>query len=304
LGDNRVRVGLIIKILRLVKNMRSASLITIFVILSTQILSCGWTLKDHEELEQITLPPTRSTVKENSDWWHPVPGLTWQWQLEDLPVDTSVDADVFDLDLFDTSSDVIRELHLKGRKVICYISVGSWEDWRSDAEQFPAQVLGYEYDGWPGEIWLDIRQLDILAPIMRARLDLCKMAGFDAVEPDNIEIHDNDSGFEISYDDQLVYARWLANEAHSRALAIGLKNAPDMVADSLDFFDFAITEDAFEYGWIGEMLPFINSGKPIFAAEYNDTDVDFNSACNWGKINNVSFILKNRELDNYREVCP
>jgi hypothetical protein len=139
---------------------------------------------------------------------------------------------------------------------------------------------------------------------MRARFDLCKMAGFDAIEPDNIEIHDNDTGFDISYDDQIVYARWLAEEAHSRGLAIGIKNAPDMVADSLEFYDFAITEDAFEYGWIENMLPFINSGKPVFAAEYTDMEVDFNSACKWGKSKNVSFILKTRELDRLRVTCP
>ena len=231
MGENRGRVVLIIKTLRLLNNIRAVLSGSILVALSFTLLSCNRTLINPEELEQIPVPPTLATIQENSDWWHPVPGLTWQWQLADLPVDTNVDADVFDLDLFDTSPDVIRELHLKGRKVICYISVGSREDWRSDAEQFPTQVLGNEYVGWPGETWLDIRQIDRLAPIMRARLDLCKLAGFDAVEPDNIDIHDNETGFEISYDEQLVYARWLADEAHSRGLAIGIKNAPDMVAE-------------------------------------------------------------------------
>ncbi len=280
------------------------SLISVLITLSIPIFACNRTLNNPEELEQIPLPPTKTLMQETSEWWHPVPGLTWQWQLTDLPVDTSVDADVYDLDLFDTNPEIINELHSKGRKVICYISVGSREDWRPDAEQFPALVLGNEYDGWPGERWLDIRQIDLLAPIMRARFDLCKMAGFDAIEPDNIEIHDNDTGFDISYDDQIVYARWLAEEAHSRGLAIGIKNAPDMVADSLEFYDFAITEDAFEYGWIENMLPFINSGKPVFAAEYTDMKVDFNSACKWGKSKNVSFILKTRELDRLRVTCP
>jgi hypothetical protein len=95
--------------------------------------------------------------------------------------------------------------------------------------------------------------MDLLAPILRARLDLCKAKGFDGVEPDNIEIYDNDTGFPLTYADQLAYARWLADETHARGLAIGLKNAPDMVADSLPFFDFAITEDAFHYDWIEQM---------------------------------------------------
>jgi hypothetical protein len=238
------------------------------------------------------------------DWWHPAVSLTWQWHLSEPPVDTLVDAEVFDIDLFDNETSVVEELHRQGRKVICYISVGSREDWRPDADQFPAEVLGNDYDGWPGEKWLDIRRIDLLAPIMRARLDLCKEKGFDAVEPDNIEIYENDTGFPLTYADQLAYARWLADEAHSRGLAIGIKNCPDMVEDSLSLFDFAITEDAFYYGWIEEMIPFIEAGKPVFAAEYTDMDVDFKAACVWGKLNHMSFIQKNRILTAFRITCP
>ena len=236
------------------------------------------------------------------DWWHPAPGLTWQWQLDE-EVDTSVKAQVYDVDLYVDQS-VIDQLHSRGVKVICYISVGSQENWRSDTEQFPAEVLGKDYDGWPGEKWLDIRRIDLLAPIMRARLDLCAAKGFDGVEPDNIEIYDNDTGFPLTFDDQLAYAHFLADEAHGRGLAIGLKNAPDMVASSLSFFDFAITEDAFHFQWIGKMLPFIEVGKPVFAAEYTDMDVDFSAACDWGRQHNVNFILKNRILTAFRVTCP
>lgn len=237
-----------------------------------------------------------------TDWWHPAPGLTWQWQLDE-EVDTSLEAEVYDVDLYVDQS-VIDELHSRGVRVICYISVGSWEDKRPDADQFPSEVLGKDYEGWPGERWLDIRHIDLLSSIMQARLDLCKAKGFDGVEPDNIEIYDNDTGFPLTYEDQLTYARWLVDLAHTRGLAIGLKNAPDMVTDSLSFFDFAITEDAFYFGWIEEMLPFIVAGKPVFAAEYTDMDVDFNAACVWGHQHNVNFIMKNRILTAFRITCP
>lgn len=248
--------------------------------------------------------PVPSLLLPASDWWRPIPGLTWQWHLSEPPVDTSVEADVYDIDLFDNDASVIEELHAQGRKVICYISVGSQEDWRPDADEFPAEVLGNDYNGWPGEKWLDIRRIDLLAPIMRARLDLCKDKGFNGVEPDNIEICDNNTGFPLIYQDQLAYAKWLADEAHVRGLAIGLKNAPDMVADLLAFFDFAITEDAFYYDWVDEMLPFIEAGKPVFAAEYTDINVDFNAACVWGSQHNISFIMKNRILTAFRVTCP
>jgi len=249
-----------------------------------------------------TIIPASSTS--TADWWHPAPGLTWQWQLSEPPVDTRVEAQVYDIDLFDNDASVVKILHDQGRKVICYISVGSREDWRPDADQFPPEVLGKDYDGWPGEKWLDIRRIDLLALIMRRRLDLCKVKGFDAVEPDNIQIHDNDTSFPITFGEQLAFARWLAAETHARGLAIGLKNAPDMLAGSLDFFDFAITEDCYVQGWCDQILPFIQAGKPVFAAEYTDTGVDFEAACSWGRQHNISFILKNRILTAYRVVCP
>jgi hypothetical protein len=237
-----------------------------------------------------------------SSWWQPTPGLSWQWQLDD-EVDTSIEAEVYDIDLY-VDQGVIDELHARGVKVICYISVGSWEKWRPDANQFPEEVLGKDYDGWPGERWLDVRRIDLLAPIMRARLDLCTAKGFDGVEPDNIEIHETKTGFPITYADQLAYAGWLAAEAHARGLAIGLKNAADMVEDALPIFDFAITEDAFFYSWNEELLPFVEAGKAVFAAEYTDMDVDFRAACAWGQNHGIQFILKNRILTAYRGICP
>jgi hypothetical protein len=237
------------------------------------------------------------------NWWHPAVGLTWQWQIGDLDIDTSIKADVYDIDLY-VDQAIIDELHAKGRKVICYISVGSWEDWRPDIDQFPPEVLGNDYDGWAGEKWLDIRRIDLLAPIMRARLDLCKSKGFDAVEPDNMEIYTNNTGFPLTYGDQLKFALWLADEAHKRGLAIGQKNASDQVGDLVNIYDFAITEDYFFYKDAESMLPYVKAGKPVFAAEYTDLPGDFSAFCEQAKQLKFSVILKNRGLDVWLQTCP
>jgi hypothetical protein len=249
-----------------------------------------------------TTQPSTFDLQPATHWWHPTAGLTWQWQIGDLDIDTSIEADVYDIDLY-VDQAIIDELHAKGRKVICYISVGSWEDWRPDKDQFPAEVLGKDYDGWKGERWLDIRQIDKLAPIMLARLDLCQAKGFDAVEPDNMEIYTNDTGFPLTYDDQLKFALWLADEAHKRGLAIGQKNASDQVKELVNIYDFAITEDYFYYDEAEKMLPYIEAGKPVFAAEYTDLPGDFNAFCEKSKQLNFSAILKKRGLDAWLETC-
>jgi endo-alpha-1,4-polygalactosaminidase (GH114 family) len=235
-------------------------------------------------------------------WWHPKVGLSWQWQIGNLDIDTSIEADLYDIDLY-VDQAIIDELHAKGRKVIGYMSVGSYEDWRPDKDRFSPEILGKDYEGWKGEKWLDIRQIEKLAPILLARLDLCRAKGFDAVEPDNMEIHTNNTGFPISYDDQLKFALWLADEAHQRGLAIGVKNAPDQVQDLVDHFDFAITEDAFFYGWAEKMKPFIEASKPVFDAEYTDLDGDFSAFCRQSKALKFSTILKHRGLDAWLQTC-
>src|SRR6266576_2472902 len=103
----------------------------------------------------------------NQTVWQPALNTIWQWQLT-TPVDQTVNAQMYDIDMFDNDVSVVASLHAQGRKVICYISAGTFENWRPDAASFPAVVKGNAVSGWPGETWLDIRRLDILGPIMTA----------------------------------------------------------------------------------------------------------------------------------------
>jgi len=252
--------------------------------------------------ENPTTSATPPVLTTNESYWIPAVNTSWQWQLTSS-VDQSVDAEMYDIDLFDNDASVVASLHARGRKAVCYISAGSWEDWRPDASQFPASTLGNDYEGWAGEKWLDIRQITLLAPIMRARLDQCRDKGFDAVEPDNIDGYTNDTGFPLTYQDQLTYNIWLAAEAHARGLSIGLKNDPDQVDDLLTYFDWALTEDCFAEGWCEQMQPFVTAGKAVFAAEYTDMGMTLNGFCPQANAMNVNAILKRRDLDAYRETC-
>ena len=277
-------------------------------ILLSSILACNLTLDEEPAVTPQRPPPTRlaptrpETVTGNNIW-QPAINTTWQWQLSGR-IDDTIDGEMIDIELFDNDAGVVAAFHAQGRKVVCYISVGSWEDWRPDKEQFPAAVIGKDYEGWPGEKWLDIRQIDLLAPIMRARLDACQAKGFDGVEPDNIDSYTNDTGFPLTYQDQLDYNIWLAAEAHDRGLSIGLKNDDEQVKDLLPYFDWALTEDCFDQGWCEEMLPFIAASKPVFAAEYTDAGMTLEQFCPEAQALNFNAILKNRDLDAWREACP
>jgi len=103
----------------------------------------------------------------------------------------------------------LDRLHRDGKRIICYFSAGSFENWRVDSYKFPYDTLGEELDGWDGERWLDIRDRRV-REIMRSRLDLAKSKGCDAVEPDNMDGYTNSTGFNLTYRDQLKYNIFIA----------------------------------------------------------------------------------------------
>ncbi|MFF2043002.1 endo alpha-1,4 polygalactosaminidase [Kitasatospora sp. NPDC058170] len=230
--------------------------------------------------------------------WQPAPGLAWQWQLGG-GVDQSVDVPVYDIDGFETDASVVAALHAKGRKVICYINAGSWEDFRPDAAAF-AKALQGGSNGWKGEKWFDIRKLDQLKPLMAARFDMCRSKGFDAVEPDTIEAYNQNSGFPLTADDQLRYNRMLASLAHERGLAIGLKNDLDQIPALLADFDFAVNEECSQFNECARLSPFIQAGKAVFHVEYKLGTEKF---CTQTKALGLSSMQKKLELDAWRRPC-
>lgn len=234
-----------------------------------------------------------------ASWWKPAPGASWQIQLQGA-LDTSLAVSVYDIDLFDTPQAKINKLHKRGSKVICYFNAGAFEEWRQDAGSFPSAVLGNPLDGWPGERWLDVRRIDQLAAIMRARLDLAKTKRCDAVDPDNVDGYTNNTGFAITAADQLNYNKWLAAEAHARGLAIGLKNDLEQIADLVIYFDFAVNEQCVQYRECDLLLPFVRANKAVFGIEYKGKP---EKICAEANRRNFDTLIKRLDLKAWRLAC-
>ncbi len=242
--------------------------------------------------------PQRSPSHARHRIWVPAPHSTWQWQLT-TPVDTSVPAKVYDIDLFDNPASVVATLHREGRRVVCYLDAGTYENYRPDANQFPKSLLGSP-NGWPGERWLDIRRLSVLAPIMRARFELCKHKGFDGVEADNVDGYQNGSGFRLTASDQLKYNKWLAHTAHSLGLSIALKNDVGQIAQLEPYFDFELDEQCFEYSECSQLHPFVAAHKAVFEVEYNLAPSQFCASAN---ADGFMAMRKDLNLDAKRRAC-
>ncbi len=212
---------------------------------------------------------------------------SWQWQLASLPsAGNLLNVEMYDVDGFDASASLVSAMHSRNIHAVCYLSLGTYEDWRADANSFPPSVLG-SGNGWPGEKWLDIRQISKLGPIMTARFQMCKDKGFDAVEPDNIDGYTNSTGFPLSAADQLAYNRWIAKTVHSLGMSVALKNDLDQVDDLVSNFDFAINEQCFEFDECDRLMPFINANKAVFEVEYSLNTSEFCSQANAMNFNSL-----------------
>ena len=232
--------------------------------------------------------------------WQPRPGLSWQLQLSGR-LDRSVAADVVEVDGLDTTAATVAGLHADGRRAVCYVDAGSWERWRADAQRFPAAVLGRPLDGWPNERWLDIRRLDVLLPLLRARIADCAGKGFDGIDFDNVDGYTNRTGFPLRAADQLRFNRALAAAAHRHGLAVGLKNDLDQVPQLVASFDFAVNEQCFAFDECAKLLPFVARGKPVVVIEYATATALF---CPAAVELGFDALRKRLSLDAWRQACP
>jgi hypothetical protein len=228
----------------------------------------------------------------------PRPGTSWQIQFQ-RRIDTSVRARFFDID-GDESAKTVRALGRRGRKVACYVNAGAWEDFRSDKDAYPSEVLGAEYEGFPEERWVDIRRIDLLAPILDARIDACRAKGFDGVDPDNLNGFENKTGFPLTAADQIRFNTWLANEVHARGLSIGLKNDGAQSRVLEPYFDWVIVEECIEQRNCRQYSPFTRAGKAIFAIEYRKPT---RRACAIAKRRRLSVVFKTPALTASRRTC-
>ncbi len=76
----------------------------------------------------------------NEKPYTPIPILS-AWYLQLTGVLQSYNSLVYDVDMFDTSAAEIQALKQAGHLVICNISAGTFENWRSDAGSFSAGHL-------------------------------------------------------------------------------------------------------------------------------------------------------------------
>jgi hypothetical protein len=156
---------------------------------------------------------------------------------------------------------------------ICYVNAfqtqpGSLRWWRA---KHPGLVLPVKDAAW-GEWLLNTRRPRALAKVVGRWIDGCAAAGFQAVEPDNLDSWTRSDG-SLTRADNVRYAKLLIRRAHAAGLAIAQKNAASLAGQRL--FDFAVVEECQRYD---ECATFTHAyGTQVIEIEYRRRD--FEAAC-------------------------
>ena len=174
------------------------SIITLIILGLALGLGLGLTLGSGDDSDDSDDEPTLTPLPSPNTTlpWTPKVNDTWQIILSHPPLLSSSsvtpNVSIFDIDLFDTPASTITQLHSLGKKVICYFSAGSYEEWRDDAKDFKEEDLGKQLDDWPGEKWLKLGSESVRS-IMKKRVEMARQKGCDGVDPDNVDGYVSDA---------------------------------------------------------------------------------------------------------------
>jgi hypothetical protein len=230
------------------------------------------------------------------------PGITFDYSGDHSIINGEVE--VLILDAFDTPIETINNLKAAGKIVMAHLSVGVWEDWRSDAGDFPPEILGEDYAGWSGERWIDIRAAEDL---MMARLDMVREKGFMGVALKNIEVHTIESGFPITQQDVIDYCLLLAEYTHMLQLSVGQVNGIELISDLSSDFDWLLTSELFQYGEADATTPYTDQNKAVLDVEFTEHYTDDSSfetnVCPEAISLSISVILKDFGLTEFAAAC-
>ncbi|KAK4050832.1 hypothetical protein OIV83_003254 [Microbotryomycetes sp. JL201] len=266
----------------------------------------------------LALSTTALGQATTKSWYKPKAGTSFLWSLEaQIPVSPkstsglALDfAQVYDVDLFDTTPAQIKEYQSRGKKVFCYFSAGSLEPWRSDAASFTSSCYcnkgsKCKMEGWD-EWWLDLHSTKCISnvkSVMAKRLDLAKAKGCDGVEPDNVDSYTNNAGFGTTLTDQYNYLYFLGVNAHQRNLSIALKNSPDMIKQKplvVNLFDAVVIEECAKYNECEAYRPFVKAGKAAWQIEYEVSKV----SCPIPGFFALAYSSYSVNYKNVRDFCP
>jgi len=215
--------------------------------------------------------------------WKPNQYMSWNIALGSEVDISNEPAEILEIDL-EKGKSLIEKYHSLGKKVICYFSGGTIEDYRDDYKQYAAVdgLVRNVYSAWPDERWLDYRVSGI-KPLIKARMEMAVQNKCDAIDVDNVDGYQIDDvknwSNPLTKEDAITFTKWLGETAHSYGLSIGLKNCLDIVDTVGGYYDFAVNEGCVRRNECHWYKNFLATGKPVLGITYNGLSANREALC-------------------------
>jgi hypothetical protein len=231
-----------------------------------------------------------------------VPPVDVRWNARlDGAVDIDEPAQLFYLDVQWQPASDLAALRAAGRHYLCYLSAGTYEEFRADKDEFPEAVIGNALADFPNERWLDVRAAAV-REIMVRRIQNLAAKGCAGVPPSSLAVHAADTGFALSQTDALDYARWLAERIHAVGMSAGLAGSPELTSELWPTFDFGLAVGCLERSQCREFEVFSNAGKPVLHIEFGDAS-SAQAVCNAAKVLGFSPLVTDPSFNGQSVHC-
>jgi Glycoside-hydrolase family GH114 len=199
--------------------------------------------------------------------WVPTEGARWLARL-DGAVDIAEAAEFFYLDADQQPAEDLRALHAQGRQYFCYLSAGTLESFRSDAQLFPAETVGEVVPSFPNEHWLDVRD-ERVRELMARRLEGLAAAGCDGVTLASLG-GEGTTGFDLEVGDLVDYARFLAETSHAAGMSVGLTGPVALTQELWRNVDFGLAVACVQGSGCSEYAALRAAQKPVLYVELGE----------------------------------
>jgi len=193
-----------------------------------------------------------------------------------------------------------------GKYNICYVNAfqsqsGEKSTWTANGTDLILKDdsgADVEDPDWAGEYFLDTStaaKRTAIAAVVGEWIDGCAQAGYDAVEPDNLDTYDRSDGL-LTKADNVALAALLADRAHAAGLAIAQKNTAELTAADVRTagFDFAVAEECQVWSECDAYLD--NYGDNVIEIEYTDNKTSYYTAACSAQGQDISVILRDRDV--------
>jgi hypothetical protein len=105
------------------------------------------------------------------------------------------------------------------------------------------------------------------------------------------------SGLALTPQDQLAFNRWLAEAAHARGLAAGIRNDLTQARELAPAFDFLVADSCAAAGDCGGVRPYLAAGKAVFLVAYTNLPQRMDAYCAVAARTGIPLIFKTQSLN-------